>query len=198
MSEQPVQELYPGQAADLAAKALRDAAALRANQVPLPGPLSDAFASATKTIHGITLRPIVHSDHIHLQEIGSPILELLLHPRDPSDPSASSTPSTPSAPRFSEKDVAEFIYVLTAPPRAVRALLAQGRQALREAALEATTDRLTSSQISELARAVLDHYLASFSTRAEIEPQKSEEDMAFFLTHDRPRTPDSAGGSATS
>jgi len=192
MSEQTVQELYPGQAADLAAKARRDAAAVRANQVPLPGPLRDAFASATKTIHGIALRPIIHSDHIHLQEIGSPILELLLHPRDPSAPSDSSTPSTP---RFSEKDVAEFIYVLTAPPRAVRALIAQGRQALREAALEAITDRLTSSQISELARAVLDHYLASFSTRAEIEPQKSEEDRAFFLTQDQPRTPGSAGGS---
>jgi hypothetical protein len=192
MSEQAVQELYPGQAADLAAKSRRDAAALRANQVPLPGPLRDAFASATKTIHGIALRPIVHSDHIHLQEIGSPILEFLLNPRDPSNPSTQSTPS------FSEKDVAEFIYVLTAPPRTVRALIAQGRRALREAALEATTDRLTSSQISELARAVLDHYLASFSTRAEIEPNKPEEDRAFFLTHDRPRTPDSAGGSATS
>jgi hypothetical protein len=62
------------------------------------------------------------------------------------------------------EEIVETFFVFTKAPPELRALLAQGRQAFREAAMRAVGDQVAPHQMAELAVAAGAHFSRSFAT----------------------------------
>jgi len=140
----------------------RRAALEQAQATPLPGPALDAFVGKPRVVFGFTLRPLTAGHVLVLQALDSPVLR----PR-----------TSENAGAIDPADAFELLFVLTEDPRKLRGLLAQGRQAFRDAALAATADRLPpdSALIQSLMAELVEHINEAFSTRVEVGPSEKAE-----------------------
>lgn len=159
---------------------------------PLPGPLLDAFLPEVLRAAGFELRPVVASDWAILKRLNSPLLtELKRASLQKDHPELADQKTT-----FEEEDVWELLYLWTHHPRDSRALLAQGRQVYREAAMS-KADRLPASvarQGQDIVGALFGNLLRSLSTQVGHAP--AGDDGPGF--HSAPPQTASAGGSTTS
>lgn len=185
---EPPAELYPGAAADLARKAERDARTAAANASVLPGALAAAFASEHATIGGLTVRPVVHYDFVILRQLGSPLLTQL-------GGAISAEARTP----FDDEQGYEMVWQFTRPIREVIAALAQGRDHVREIALETIGLTLGPVEVALLVKAVENEFLRAFATVVKYGSPPAEGDGTVFTAPPAAaRTTASAGGSTTS
>jgi hypothetical protein len=187
-------ELYPGHAEDLARQARRHEALAAAHATPLPGPLADAFAHIPKTIAGLTVRPCVHYDFIILQQLKSPLLDLIKQAASPGG-DGSARPAI----EVSDDQSYELIFQFTRPVREMAALVAQGPGKFRARAREEIGYTLGPVEVGLLAKAVSDEIVRAFSTVVKYTRPSSESEGATVFTPP-PASPmtASAGGSATS
>jgi hypothetical protein len=178
------------------------AAARQAAATPLPGPLAVAFgADDALNVAGLTLRPVVASDFAILQRLDSPMLRQAQaaaeHARQVAVgelPESAPVPGTP----YEQEELAELLYQFTRPLREVRAALAQGRPAFREAAMEATFDRLPPTAIGPVMERLVENFTRCFATAvAHQAPTPSGETRVDFCRPPQPAT-GLGGGLATS
>lgn len=159
---------------------------------PLPGPLLDAFLPEVLRAAGFELRPVVASDWAALKRIQSPLLTELRRASLLKEHPELATEKT----TFTEEEVWELLFLWTHPPRESRALLANGPQAYREAAMQ-VADKLPPNVIAE-AQAIVDalfgNLLRSLSTQVGHAP--AGDDGPGFPS--APPQTASAGGSTTS
>jgi hypothetical protein len=194
-------ELYPGANADAARSAARARAIAQANADPLPGPLLDAFAHVPETIFGpggtpLTIRPLVAYDFVILRKLDSPLLAQLAKAADPS--TLNPQPST----TFPDESAYEMILQFTRPIRDSVALIAKGRAAFRQTALEQIGFLLGPVEVALLIKAIEREFLRSFSTVVKYSPGQSSGDSGGTVFTPPPAAPApttaSAGGSNTS
>lgn len=182
-------ELYPGHATELLRHTARIAEIDRAGTLPLPGPLARAFTTPEIDACGLQFRPVVHSDHLVLQQLDSPLLQNL---------AAAATPADQRQPvAATDEEVLELIYLLTTPPRQARAELARGRQFFRDRALEAIGDRFHTATLVRLAATARQHYLDSWATAVAYENAPDPDAAVFTMPPITPATA-SVGGCITS
>jgi len=153
---EPVKELFPGHAAELARRERRVAATAQANADPLPGPLADVFGHVPQTIAGLTVRPLVHYDFVLLKKLGSPLLDQLSKVGS-GDEGKSETP-------FTDEQGYEMIYQFTRPAKLAAAVLARGREVFAQAALEEIGMSLGPVDVAALVVAVQREFVRAFST----------------------------------
>ena len=124
---------------------------------PLPGPLLDAFLSTQISAAGLTLQPIVASQITLLKRIESPILLRMAELAKPVEERMAVT--------FTDEDIYELLFIFSRPIGELRALFSRiGREAFREAALEAVGDKLPPLAAQSLEAKVWDHFAAAFDT----------------------------------
>lgn len=130
---------------------------------PLPGPLLDAFLPEVLRAAGFELRPVVASDWAILKRLKSPLLaELKRASLQKDHPELVDQKTT-----FEEEDVWELLYLWSHHPRDSRALLARGREAYREAAMQ-VADRLPATIARDaegIISALFGNLLRSLSTQ---------------------------------
>lgn len=178
------------------------AADLRAAHAnPLPGPLAAAFDPDPVSVAGFQIRPVVASDFAILRRLDSPLhrrtLELAEHQRQIA---AGTLPpeAAPPETQFTEEELAEMVYQFTQPVRQVRAELARGRDAFRETALVAISDRLGVLDLPALVAAVVANFTAAFGPAlGHAAPSAEGEETVNFSRPPAPATA-WAGGSISS
>lgn len=146
-------------------------AKFEANATPLPGPLLDAFLLEPVKAAGLTLQPVVAYHVTMLQAIGSPIFRKSSLPAELREEVA-----------ISHDDVYECIYLFTRPIVECRAALRKGRECFREAAIQATGDKLPPSAIMDLERAVIENLTRAFSTHVAHEEASGEGEPGTVFT----------------
>lgn len=181
-------ELYPGQAAQLARRASRNAAMSAANTEPLPGPLLDAFGGVPQSIAGLTVRPLVHFDFVILRKLESPLLRQLQ--------SAGGDTSKPAT-EFSDEQGYEMVFQFTRPAREAAAVLAKGKEEFRRRALEEIGMTLGPVEVALLIKAVEREFVRAFSTAVQYGVAAGIDGTVFTMPPADPTTA-SAGGSTTS
>lgn len=183
----PTHDFPPGYQ-DRAAALIQGSHAAAAD--PLPGPLLEAFLPEPLVAAGFELRDCVASDWAILKRLDSPILrELQSLALDPALPKPEIV--------YEEEDIWELLYLWTQPVREVRALLAKGRPAFREAVLEQTADRFSFEIVKDrnaILGALAKNLFRALSTRLTHQP--SGDDGPNFHKAQPPTA--SAGGSVTS
>lgn len=190
----PVAELYPGHAAELAARAAEKSLAAGASAAPLPGALREAFAGEPPTLHGFTFQPVRMRLHVILTRIESPLLSSLRIFQEElvrEDGLDESTPEMATAALRerqrradarieAQKDdgtaMCETIFCFTRPAREIEDILngPNGRTHLRELAMEKVGDAVTVPEFMDLKRLAGAWYLASFATRLGFEARPLE------------------------
>jgi hypothetical protein len=108
-------EPYPGYHAEIAARTAKDQAYREASANPLPGPLTEAFASLPENVAGLRVRKMVHYDFVLLRIIKSPLLEQLARTRG----------GKRGLTRWSDDQGWEMIWQFTRPPEVVHAWLSR-------------------------------------------------------------------------
>jgi hypothetical protein len=191
-------ELYPGHAAEAAARTRHLQKAATAAVDPLPGPLLDAFTTGPQTVAGFSIRPLVHYDFVILRQLNSPLIAQLQ-----ATAAAQATPGAPP-PRtpFTDQDAYEVIYLLTRPCREAAAMLAQGAERYRAVSAESIGMVVGPVDMALLVRAIEREVVRAFSTALSYEPRESNppDGTQVFPQPPAPHSPTTAlaGGSMSS
>jgi hypothetical protein len=197
----PTNPVEAALAADVALHQRRSAATRQANAEPFPGPLAAAFVAEPPAVAGLELRPIVAGDFILFRKLDSPLyrrtFQIAEHQRQIA---AGEVPENTAPPetKFDEEECVEMIYQLSVPIATARAALKKGRDAFRETALAAVTDRVPVTAFPELVAAVVSHFTAAFSTAVRYESPEDESKETVFTTPAEDVATASAGGLTTS
>ena len=206
------QTLEASIAAEVAAHEARLVALRAAHANPTPGPLAGAFDVPGPALDagtlalariGRTLRPVVAADFLLLKRLDSPLYRQAMAAaadcrsrREEASPGGLVT--SPPTTEHDEAEAAEMIYQFTTPVRQCRNLLAQGRQAFREAALAATLDLLTPLETPAAVEAVVRNFVAAFATTLGHQaPTPEGEQRVDFSPASPALAMASAGGSTT-
>ena len=168
---------------------------------PLPGPLARAFDPEPLTAAGFTARPVVAADFALLRRLDSPLfrrtLELAEYQRQIALGKLSADAPAPET-TFSEEELAEMVYQFTRPVREGRAQLAAGRDAFREAAMQAVSDRVSPLELPKLVAMVVDNFTAAFGTALGHTAPQSEGGETVNFSPAPAQPTGSAGGSIMS
>lgn len=135
----------------------REGAKGRANAEVLPGPLAGAFPTeAGREVAGLRMRPLVHYDYVILRRLDSPLYRKVLELGKPE--------SDRQEVAFEDEDGYEMVWQFTRPVKEVAGVLARGRQAVRQAAVEEIGQRLGALEVQELVRLAVENFVAASST----------------------------------
>ncbi len=196
--DDPKELPYPGFAREKAALELKLAEMERASSTILPGPLREVFAGELPKLHGFTLQPVTMGLHPILVQIKSPLLEvvrILKEEMARADDLDTSTTELKTAALKARQQRAgeraqkelpndpaasvETVFCFVTPASELRRLLAIGRPALTERAMEVVGDKLHPSEFAELQQLCSAHYVASFSTALRHKAREREGDGSF-------------------
>lgn len=193
-------EPFPGYNAQLAALEAKKAAAAKANAVPLPGPLRQAFAAEPLKVCGYTFQPVTAALEVILTRINSPILPIFALVIE-----CQGKPAEEVSRRIKEEikpdpeALIETVFAFTRPCRELRALLDQSRAAYRDAAMDAVGDKVTPYEQSKLFESACRHYADCFATAISYEAsQQPSTDGTVFTKPAAPPTTASDAGSTRS
>lgn len=185
--------------ADIDRHLIRKSSLKEAAIATLPGPLREAFAGETPTIHSFTIRPLTVGMLALLTRINSPLLDVakvlrLNHEKPQEELQAVLQTIPPPDPEA----MTETVFVFTTPAAEVRQLLARGRDAFREAALTKVGDKLSPAQMADLETACGAQFFLGFATVVEFEPLREDLPQNFPSPPAAAPAMASAGGSTSS
>lgn len=186
-------ELYPGHAAELARKQVRDQEVAHAAAEAFPGPLAGAFAEGTLQVGDYTIREFVPMDAAILRRLKSPFYQQILEvlkPKEHRQPT-----------QYEDADEWVVIYLFTRPCAEAERVLNQGVAAFQRAAREAFAHnpRLNLALYNDLFEACANRIMGAFNTALIYRARESAdgEGTVFTTPPPAPMTA-SVGGSPTS
>lgn len=151
-----------------------------AHATPLPGPLADAFAGRPPRVGPHQLRDVMLDDFCLLQELGSPLAELMSAPR-------------PNVPDLTLAQLRELVFLWTRPLEEAEALLAQGPAAWQKAVARFRLG-VRLADLPRIVEAVAANIARAFSTKITYGKEKTGN----FSSPAGPNPTGSAGGSPSS
>jgi hypothetical protein len=191
-------EPYAGYQQEILALEKKLAELRAAAAAPLPGPLREAFAGDPPKVGAFALMPVTAGLVVILVRINSPLLDIVRIYR------ANAGLGTDAIADIIGKELKpepeqwiETVFCFVTEIRKLRALLAQGREAFREQALQEIGDKLHPTELAELEKACGAHFASSFATIVEHEASKGSGGEFFTQPPAEPMTA-SAGGSTSS
>ena len=126
----------------------------RANKVPLPGALGEAFAGGQAGFGDVSFRPVVLGDFMVLRRLGNPMYEWLHHMDE----------EHLSKLQFDFEQLMEVVYLFRIPAEEADKLARSGKEKFREAAMDQDLVNIPLGNMNEIAAAIMTNFARSVST----------------------------------
>lgn len=128
-----------------------------ANADPVPGPLAAVFDPEPLAVAGLVLQPVTIAQVLILRRLNTATYRQFAEAQKPAE-------ARLPIEEGDGEELFEEIFVFTTPIQTIRAALAKGRPHFREAALQATADKIPLPLFPAVRELVVAHLIASAST----------------------------------